>query len=106
MADGEVALQRCERGLVEDLRHEAEVLVDDGAGAVGDGDPGGLLAAVLQRVQPEVGEFRDLFPGGPDADDAAGVARTRLVGIEFRGESTVTSGHCNSSVGWTGFMAR
>src|SRR5690606_38562586 len=100
VADREVPLEGRERGLVEDLRHQAQVLVDDGAGAVGDGYPGGLLASVLQRVQPEVREFRDLFAGSPDADDAAGVARTGLVGIEFRGESTVTSGHCSSSVGW------
>ncbi len=37
--------------------------------------PGRLLAAVLQGVEPEVGELRDVLTGGPDAEDAAHVGR-------------------------------
>ena len=39
-------------------------------------DAGGLLAAVLERVQREVGETGDVAPGRADTEDAALVARS------------------------------
>ena len=79
MADREVAAQAGQRRLVEDLGDQAEILVDHHAGAVADRDAGGLLPAVLQRVEAEVGELGDLFAGRPDAEDAALLARWRLL---------------------------
>ena len=57
--------------LVEDLRDEPEVAQHGQPAVLGDGDPGRLLAAVLQREQPEVGEPRDVAVGRADAEDAA-----------------------------------
>jgi hypothetical protein len=54
--DRDVAAERIEHRCVEDLRHQAHVLEHDDPGAVADRDPGRLLAAVLQRVQAEIGE--------------------------------------------------
>jgi hypothetical protein len=47
VADREVAAQARQSRLVEDLGHQAEVLVDHHTRAVTDSNPGGLLAAVL-----------------------------------------------------------
>ncbi len=48
--------------------------------AVADGDAGRLLAAVLEGVEPDVGQAGDRRAGRPDADDAALLARAvRLV---------------------------
>ena len=96
VADGEVAVEGGQVALVEDLGDQAHVLVDHDAVAVADRDPGGLLAAVLQGVEPEVGELGDLFAGRPDAEDAAGVLRALLAGLtgkEIVGEPTVTALH-------------
>ena len=71
VADGEVAAQRRQRLLVEDLADQAEVLEHDHAAAVGHGDAGRLLAAVLQRVEAVVGELRDVLAGRPDPEHAA-----------------------------------
>ena len=71
-----------ERGLVEDLRDQAHVLVDQDLAAVADRDAGRLLAAVLQGVEPEVGELGDVLARGPDAEDAAGVLRALVLGVE------------------------
>ena len=79
MADGQVPAQRREHLLVEDLADQAEVLEHHGAPPVGDGDAGGLLAAVLQRVEPVVGELGDVLAGRPDAEDAALLVRTGVV---------------------------
>ena len=57
--DREVALQRGEAALVEHLGDEAHVLDDRDRLAVADRDAGRLLAAVLEREQPEVGEVGD-----------------------------------------------
>ena len=73
VADGEVAAQAAQRRLVEDLADQPEVLVDDDRGAVGHRDPGRLLTAVLEGVQTEIGQLRDLFPRRPDTEDATGV---------------------------------
>ena len=88
--------ERAERGLVEDLGDQAHVLEDEDLGAVADRDAGGLLAAVLQGVEPEVGELGDLFAGSPDAEDAAGVLGAFLAGEEIVVESSVTTWHVPS----------
>ena len=63
--------------LGEDLADEAEVASrDDVPVTVGRGDPGRLLAAVLQRVEREVRQARDRVSGGIDPENAAFVART------------------------------
>ena len=51
--------------------------------------PGGLLAAVLQGVEAEVGELGDLFAGGPDPEDAAGVLRAAVLGVEVVVQATI-----------------
>ena len=71
--DGEVAGERRDAPLVEDLADHAEVLVDHQVRAVGDAHPGGLLPAVLEREQGRRGNGRGLVTavGEHDADDAA-----------------------------------
>ncbi len=71
MADGEVAVQRGERRLVEDLADEPEVLVDEDVVAVGDRDAGGFLAAMLLREETEVGEAGDVVAGRPHPEQPA-----------------------------------
>ena len=78
--DGEVPRQGGQGAVVEDLGDQAEVLVDQDVGAVGGGDAGGLLAAVLEGVEPEVGQAGDLLAGGPYAEDATLLGR---VGLEL-----------------------
>jgi hypothetical protein len=63
VADCHVALQRPQLLLVEDLGDEAGVPQGGDVAALAGGDPGRLLAAVLQRVEAEVGEARDVVPG-------------------------------------------
>ena len=75
VADGEAAAQRAQVVLLEDLRDEAEgALGDDVAAVVRRGDAGRLLPAVLERVEREVGEARDVVLGTVDPEDAALVA--------------------------------
>ena len=75
-----VALQPGDRLLVEDLAHQAQPLVQREPRAVAGGDPGRLLAAVLQRVQADVGEAGHWVAWRVDADHAALFARA--VGLE------------------------
>ena len=56
VADRHVALQRPQLLLVEDLGHQPGVAHRGDVAALAGGDPGRLLAAVLQRVEAEVGE--------------------------------------------------
>ena len=70
VADGRCGRQRLERRLVErlgDLAHAARTRIRF---AVGGGDAGALLAAVLERVEAEVGEVGGLGMS-EDAEDAA-----------------------------------
>ena len=71
-------------------RDEAEgALGHDVPDAVGRRDAGGLLAAVLQRVEGEVGEAGYVVIGRVDAEDAALVARAvALVERELMTENT------------------
>ena len=71
MADRRAPGQRLQLALVEDLRDEAHVPHGEHAAAVGDGDAGALLPAVLQRVEREVGQAGDVAAGRVDAEDAA-----------------------------------
>src|SRR5690606_9944011 len=61
--------------------------------AVGRRDARRLLAAVLQRVEPEVGELGDLLTGCPDTEDAALVLRALVVRIELVRQSSVAARH-------------
>jgi hypothetical protein len=98
VADRDLALERLEGRLVEDLRHESHVLVDQDLPAVADRDAGGLLPAVLQRVETEVGQLGDFLAGGPDAEDAASILGSGVLGIEIVGEASISAGH-RTSVG-------
>ena len=80
MPDGDVALHGRQRLLVENLADQAEILEHQHLRPVCHGDAGGLLAAVLQGVQPVVGEFGDFFAGGPYAEYTAFFAGRILVG--------------------------
>jgi hypothetical protein len=71
VADPQVAAERRERRLVEDLGDEPELLEDQDVLAVGDGHPGRLLAAMLLREQREVGQPSDVIAGCPHGEDAA-----------------------------------
>ncbi len=71
MADRGAARKRLQLALVEDLGDEAHVAHREHAAAVGDGDARALLAAVLQRVEREIGEAGDIATGRVDAEDAA-----------------------------------
>src|SRR3712207_7928326 len=62
------ALEALQRRLVEGLRHQPHVLVDEDLPAVAHRDAGRLLAAVLQGVQTEVGQLRHVVPRRPHAD--------------------------------------
>ena len=71
--DRDLAGQRLQLLLVEDLGHEPHVAQHGEPAALGDGDPGRLLAAVLQREEGEVREPRHVALDRPDAEDAAHV---------------------------------
>ena len=75
--DRELAGERAQVVLAEDLADEAELAAgDDVPAAVGGGDARRLLAAVLERVQREVRQTRHLVPGRVQAEHAALVARS------------------------------
>src|SRR3954467_3159209 len=95
-ADGEVAAQAAQRRFVEDLADQPQVLVDDDRGPVGHGDAGRLLAAVLERVQAEVGELRDLLPRCPHAEDATGVLGSGRRGVEVVRQPSITARHIST----------
>ena len=71
VADRKIPVQRGQGGLVEDLADEAEVLVDEDVVAVADRDPGGFLASVLLREEPEVRESRDVLARRPHTEESA-----------------------------------
>jgi hypothetical protein len=74
--DPEIALEGGKRGLVEDLRDEAQLLVDEEVLAVGDRHAGRLLTAVLLSEEAEVREPGDLLARRPHAEEAALLLRT------------------------------
>ena len=67
--------QGVQRGLVEDLGNEAHVLVDVDPLAVTGSYTSRLLTAVLQCIQPVIGEFCYFFTWCPDPEDATSVLR-------------------------------
>src|SRR5439155_9948995 len=69
--DGEVTVKGRQRGFVEDLADEPQVLVHEDVAAVGDGDPGGFLPPMLLGEQTEVRETGDLVAGRPYAEEPA-----------------------------------
>ena len=71
MADRRATGQGLQLALVEDLGDEAHVPDGEHAAAVADCDAGALLPAVLERIEREVGEARDIAAGRVDAEDAA-----------------------------------
>ena len=71
MPDGDVARHGRQRLLVEHLADQAEVFEDQHLRSIGDGDTGGFLAAMLQRVQAVIGEFGDFLARGPDPEYTA-----------------------------------
>ena len=79
VADRHVALERLQLLLVEDLGDEAGVAQRGDVAALAGGDPGRLLAAMLKRVEAEVGEPGDVVPGRVYAEHAALVARSLAV---------------------------
>ena len=86
MADRHVPLQRTQLLLVEDLVDEPLVAHRHDVAALRGGDAGGLLAAVLERVEREVREAGDFAARRDYAEDAALIARS-IAGVEdgFRG---------------------
>jgi hypothetical protein len=76
VADGEITLQGGQGRLVEDLRDEPEILVDQDVVAVRDRDAGGFLAPMLLGEEPEVRQAGDVLTRGPDPEQAAFVFRT------------------------------
>src|ERR671919_515963 len=75
VAHGQVALEGGECPLVEHLRDQAELSVHQDVVPVGDGDAGGFLSSVLERVEAEVGEPGHVLPRRPDPEETARLAR-------------------------------
>ncbi len=79
VADRRVALQRAQLLLVEDLVDQALVAHGHDVAVLRRRDAGRLLAAVLERVEREVGEPGDLATRRDYAEDAALIARAIAV---------------------------
>ncbi|GAA3225738.1 hypothetical protein GCM10010468_53580 [Actinocorallia longicatena] len=97
MADGDVSAQGAEHGLVEDLGDEAHVLEDHDPRSIGHRDSGRFLAAVLECVETVIGEFgyfggRGGVWGDPDTEDATGVLRAFVGGIELVAQASIGVG--------------
>ena len=69
VADGQVAGERRQGALVEDVGHQAHVLDHGDVDTVGHRHAGRLLPAVLQGVQAQVREVGDRLVGGMHAED-------------------------------------
>ena len=100
MADRHVPLQRAQLLLVEHLVDEPLVAHGHDVAALGGGDARRLLPAVLERVEREVGQPRDLAPRRDDAEDAALIARAVAIGEGVGREVTQTG--AVAAVGTTG----
>ena len=81
MADGDVAPEALEVFLLERLTDQAHGRVNTDRLAVAGGDPGALLASVLERVEPEEGDSGDVLSAGINPNDAASVARDIVRGL-------------------------
>src|SRR5258708_729786 len=91
-----MATERIEHGLVEDLRYQAHVLEHDDPGAVADREAGRLLAAMLQRVQAEVGKLGHVLARRPDTENPAGIPRRPVVGVEIIRQTAIGLDHPDS----------
>src|SRR5690606_7069245 len=80
VADRHVADEPAQARLAEDLGDEAEVAQRRDVAALAGRDARGLLPAVLERVEREVGEPRDVRFRRVDAEDAALFARAVALG--------------------------
>ncbi len=74
MSDGHPPLKPPQNILCEDLADKTHSLVTGDLRPVSNGDPGALLAAVLQGIKPEIGEPRHIEPRGVDAKNPAGLS--------------------------------
>ena len=86
------SLERFDRLLIEDLAHQPETLVQVQLQTIGGGDAGGLLAPMLQRVQPQVGEAANRLTRRKDPDHSALFARTVRLVAGGDGEQPPTRG--------------
>ena len=77
--DRVLAAQAREDLLVEHLADQAEILDDRDLTVVAHGDPGALLPPMLQRIEAEVREARNVRPRRVDAEDATRIAE--MVGV-------------------------
>ena len=71
MPDGRLAAEAGEGAFVEDLRDQPHVPDRRDLAVVGHGDACALLAAMLQRVQAEERQPRDVEAGRVDAEHTA-----------------------------------
>jgi hypothetical protein len=93
VADGDMALQELEIALMEDLGNQAHVTVDEDLLAVAGSDSRRFLSAVLQGIEPEVGEFGGFLAGGPDSEHTAFILRSAVLGVDFVRQLPVSSCH-------------
>ena len=96
MAHGHMSLEGVQDGLVEDLGHQAHVLVDRNTVAARRGNARRLLPAVLQGVQTVVREFGYVLAGGPHTEHAACVLGAFFAGEEVMSEFSIGSNHKSS----------
>src|SRR5450759_4776818 len=97
VANGQMALERAQAGLVEDLRDQTHVLVDHQPTTIAGRDAGRLLAAMLQGIEPEVGQLGDVLAGGPDSEDPTGVLGCLLARKKVMGQSPIAACHVPQS---------
>ena len=89
VAHGHVTLEGFEVAFVEHLGDKPHVLVHEDLLAVRGRDARGFLPAVLERVQPEIGQGGNVFPWREYAKNAAFILRAAIVGKEVVVESSV-----------------
>jgi len=82
---GDVAAERVQHGLFEDLGDQAHVLEHDDARPVTHRDASRFLATVLKGVKAEVGEFADLLARRPDTEYTACVLGAVIEGVKVVG---------------------
>ena len=93
MADRDLTFERVECRLIEDLRDQAHVLVDQDLLPVAHRDASRFLTTVLQRVQAEIGQLGDLFTGGPNTEHAARILGSSILGIDVVSQASISAGH-------------
>jgi hypothetical protein len=94
--DRDMPPERGERRFVERLADETHVLVNENLTPVTDCDPRRLLPPVLQGIEPEIGEFGNLFPRRPNPEDATGVLRSQVLRVQIMSEPTIATSHTSS----------